>query len=108
MDLKISEMLEMQRALLAENPQWGAHTPENGVRQLLWLAGELGEVIDVVKKQKIEEYMASGASREHFVEEFCDVLMYFIDCLDCYKISPEELSEAYKKKFGFNMTRDWE
>lgn len=100
-------MLEMQQALLREHPEWGPHDEQQGLRQLLWLVGELGEVVDIVKKRKPESYLAEGEVRRHLVEEFTDVLMYFIDTLDCYGITPAELSAAYIEKNTYNMTRDY-
>jgi NTP pyrophosphatase (non-canonical NTP hydrolase) len=46
-------------------------------------------------------------TREKFVEELGDVLMYFIDVLNRYKITPEEFSSIYMKKFSTNMVRDF-
>ena len=106
-DLKISEMLEMQKNLLAKHPNWRPHCPDTGIRQLLWMVGELGEVIDVIKKKSEEEYMSPGPLREHLLEEFTDVMMYLNDALLCYGITPEEISQAYLKKHEWNMVRDY-
>ncbi len=107
LDLRISELMQMQQALYEKNPHWGKFEPDKGFYQLLWMVGELGEVIDVVKKAPRERYMQPTDVREHFVEEFTDVLMYFVDTLLCYGITAEELSAAYRKKFEYNMIRDY-
>ena len=44
-------------------------------------------------------------TRRHFIEEMCDVMMYFNDTLLCYAITPEEVEEAYKEKHKRNMSR---
>ena len=46
--------------------------------------------------------------RAHFVEECSDVMMYFVDMLDCYGITAEEFSEAFEKKANRNLNRTWE
>ena len=38
-------------------------------------------------------------------QELADVLMYYNDVMLCYGITPEELKEAYTRKFEKNMTR---
>ena len=49
--------------------------------------------------------MSDPEVRAHFIEEMCDVLMYYNDVLICYDISPEELEKAYFEKHEFNMNR---
>lgn len=105
--LGMAEMLEIQRRLHDAHPEWGGLTTEQGVRQLLWMVGEIGEVIDVVKKAPEERYMSPGKVREHFVEEFCDVLMYFVDALICYGVTAEEFSAEYRKKADYDLIRDY-
>ena len=55
-----------------------------------WLLGEVGEVIDVIKKDGYTQVMADEAVRAHFIEELADILMYYHDILLCYRISPME------------------
>ena len=40
--------------------------------------------------------------------EMADVLMYYNDVLLRYHVTPEEISEAYRKKHNLNMARDYE
>ena len=68
---------------------------------LLWMMDETGEVGDVIRKQGLEE----PEVRRHFVEEMCDVMMYFNDLMICFGISPDELAEQYRAKHRRNMTR---
>lgn len=104
----LSELLEMQRALFARHAhEWSPHDPEHARNYLLWSFDELGEVVAIVKKKGDEAIMHNPAVRAHYVEEMCDVLMYLMDNADCYGITGEELSAAYRAKFARNMKRDW-
>ena len=50
-DFGINEMLEMQKALQEKyKDKWEGISPEIGKNKLLWMVGEIGEVIDVIKK----------------------------------------------------------
>ena len=50
-DFGINEMLEMQKALQEKyTDKWEGISPEIGKNKLLWMVGEIGEVIDVIKK----------------------------------------------------------
>ena len=50
-DFSIGEMQEMQRRLQEKyRGRWEAISPETGKNKLLWMTGEIGEVIDLVKK----------------------------------------------------------
>ncbi len=103
-DFGMQEMQKMQRALQDRyKDQWEPICPETGKNKMLWMIGEVGEVIDVIKKHGEEK--ACTEKRESLVEELADVLMYYNDVLLCYGISVEELKSAYVKKFGTNMNR---
>ena len=105
-DFGINEMLEMQRALQEKyRDQWDPVCPQRGKDQLLWMIGEVGEVIDIVKKHGGEAACQDAQLREHLVEELADVLMFYNDVLLCYGISAEELKQSYVKKHEKNMTR---
>ncbi|MBR1658766.1 MAG: nucleotide pyrophosphohydrolase [Oscillospiraceae bacterium] len=105
-DFGINEMLELQKAL-QENykDKWKPVSPERGNDQLLWMVGEIGEVIDIVKKHGGEQASQNAELREHLVEELADVLMYYNDVLLCYGITAEELKTTYIRKFETNMKR---
>lgn len=102
----VQEMLDMQ-GLLQEKyrDKWEKIGPETGGNKLLWLVAELGEVIDIVKKQGPERIMNAPSTRHDFVEEMADVLMYFCDVMNCYGITEAELKQAYEEKFRRNMER---
>lgn len=105
-DFGINEMLEMQRTLQEKyKDKWNPICPERGKDQLLWMIGEIGEVIDIIKKNGCKKACQEKELREHLIEELVDVLMYFNDVLLCYGISPEELKQVYVSKFEKNMKR---
>ena len=102
----INEMLEMQKALQEKYRDiWKPISPERGKDQLLWMIGEIGEVIDIVKKHGGENACQNPELREHLIEEMADVLMYYNDILLCYGISEEELKKSYISKYEKNMKR---
>ena len=69
------------------------------------MIGEIGEVIDIVKKNGGEAACTDPALRGALVEELADVLMYYNDVLLCYGISADELKQVYAEKFEKNMGR---
>lgn len=105
-EFTLNEMLEMQRALQEKyRHKWSALTPEQGKTQLLWMLGEVGEVIDIIKKYGGERASGEPELRARLVEELADVLMYYNDVLLCYGITSEELKQSYEAKFKRNMNR---
>ena len=105
-DFGINEMLDMQRALQEKyKDKWEGISPEVGKNKLLWMIGEAGEVIDIIKKHGDLAACGQSELREHLVEELADVLMYFNDVLLCYGITADELKRVYTDKFRRNMTR---
>lgn len=105
-DFSINEMLAMQQALQEKyKDKWESISSEVGKHKLLWMIGEIGEVIDIIKKNGETKILDDIELRHHLVEELADVLMYYNDVLLCYGISDEELKEAYTAKFEKNMNR---
>ena len=105
-DFTIKDMLTMQRTLQEKyKDKWETICPEAGKHKLLWLLGEVGEVIDIIKKNGDQKAVEALDLRQHLIEEMADVLMYYNDVLLCYGISEQELKEAYIAKFEKNMTR---
>ncbi len=105
-DFGINEMLEMQEALQEKYKDlWKPIGPERGQDQLLWMIGEIGEVIDIVKKHGGQRACQDPELRKRLIEEMADVLMYYNDILLCYRISAEELKRSYIVKFEKNMKR---
>lgn len=105
-DFGINEMIEMQKALQQKyQGKWKPICPDRGKDQLLWMIGEIGEVIDIIKKHGGEKASQDAELREHLIEELADVLMYYNDVLLCYGISAKELKQSYTGKFEKNMKR---
>lgn len=109
MDLKISEMLDLQRALYEQNKEhWEAIEPKSGKNKLLWMIAEIGEVIDIIKKKGEQDIMEDEKIRHAFVEEMSDVLMYYMDILRCFDIDEQEISNAYHQKSHYNLQRNYQ
>ena len=105
-DFGINEMQNMQKMLQdTYKDKWEPISPETGKSKLLWLVGEVGEVIDIVKKNNACELLPDNKQRKELIEELADVLMYYNDVLLCYGISADELKRAYTEKFDRNMAR---
>lgn len=105
-DFGFKEMQEIQKELQEKyKGRWEPVCVETGKNKLLWLMAELGEVIDIIKKQGNQKIMEEEKVRTHFIEEMADVLMYFNDVMLCYDISVEELKKVYLEKHHRNMSR---
>ena len=105
-DLTLKDMHQMQRELQEKyKEKWGGLSPKIGRNQLLWMYGEMAEVGDIIKKKGEQAIMEDEGVRGHFVEELCDVLMYFNDIMLCFDIAPEELEKTYREKHQRNMKR---
>ena len=103
-DFSVNEMLEMQRKLQDKyKDKWEKICPETGKNKLLWMIGEIGEVIDIVKQNGGTKACEDAEIRAHLVEEMADVLMYYNDVLLCYGITADELKQAYTEKFEHNI-----
>lgn len=104
--LDMKEMQELQRILQEKYlEKWGGLAPDKAANKLLWMIAEAGEAAQVIKKHGNEKILSNEESRRLFVEEMCDVLMYFNDVLICYDISPEEIERVYREKHNTNMKR---
>lgn len=99
----------MQTELWEQNRgKWSPMEPAYGRDFLLWMVEELGESIAIIKKKGDRAIVDDPAVRASFVEEMSDVLMYYLDTLLRYGVTPEELSDAYRRKHDRNMHRDYE
>lgn len=105
-DFSMEEMRNMQQALQNRyKDKWEPIGPETGKNKLLWMIGEIGEVIDIVKKHSGTSACTDPDLRKDLIEELADVLMYYNDVLLCYGITPDELGQSYREKFQKNMNR---
>ena len=106
MALDIHEMQELQKSLQERYAGWWEPVdPDHGRNKILWMLAELGEAIQIVKRNRSADLMQKAEVRHDFVEELADVLMYFNDILLCYDVSPEKFEEVYRAKHARNMTR---
>ena len=105
-DFGLNEMLAMQKELQDKyKDKWEPISPETGKNKLLWMIGEIGDVIDNIKNNGSENAVSDDTLREQLIEELADVLMYYNDVLLCYGITADELKQSYTNKFRKNMTR---
>ena len=109
MDLSISQMMQLQRELYElHKDKWSPLEPEFGRDSILYMVEEVGEVIAVLKKKGHEAILEDTAVRQAFLSEMADVLMYYHDVLLRFHVTPEEISQAYADKHGYDMQRDYE
>ena len=106
-ELTFQEMFEMQRQLQDAHPQWGGYYPERGKDSLLWAFEEMGEVVAIFKKKGAGKILSDPDVHACFLEETADVLMYLCDMMQCLSVTPEEIADAFRKKWNYNMHRDW-
>jgi len=108
MDLTVSQMLAMQQELyeLHKN-QWHPTEPEYGKDFILYMMEEIGETISILKKKGSSSVMTDASVRAAFLEEMSDVLMYYHDILLRFRITADELSDAYCQKHAKNMGRNY-
>ena len=105
-NFSINEMQSMQKELQDKyKEKWERICPETGKNKFLWMIGEIGEVIDIIKKNGDKSAVADSSVRVHLIEEMADVLMYYNDVMLCYGITEDELKQAYIEKFQKNMKR---
>jgi len=79
-DFGFNEMQEIQKKLQEKyKDKWGELSPEKARNQLLWMLIEVGEAADIIKKIGDSQIINNETVRNHFIEEMCDVLMYFND-----------------------------
>lgn len=99
-------MQQLQKELQEKyKDKWAKICPEEGKVKLLWMMAEAGEVADIIKKKGDNKIMEDEEVRHHFIEEMCDVMMYFNDIMLCYDIKPQELIDVYLEKHNTNMKR---
>ena len=109
MDLSISQMMQLQKELFEPHKdKWHPMEPEYGKDFILYMIEEVGEVIAILKKKGSTAVMEDPAVREAFLNEMADVLMYYHDILLRFHVTPEEISDAYARKHGIDMRRDYD
>jgi len=107
-NITIEEMMELSDELFEKHKdEWRAKTPDSNIYWLAWLVGEIGEVIDIIKKQGPEKIMKDEKIRQKTLEEITDCYMYLADILNRYQFKGEEFSKAYFDKMKHNLKRDY-
>lgn len=97
-DFTINEMRAMQEVLQEKyKDEWEPVMPGTGKNKLLWMIGEIGEVIDIIKKNGDQKAIDDSGIRRELVEELADVLMYYNDVMLCYGISAGELKKHTRR-----------
>ena len=105
-DFGFNEMQAIQKELQEQHKNiWAPLEPRLAREQLLWMLIEAGEIADIIKKKGDDAIMNDSEIRHDFIEEMCDVMMYFNDVMLCYGISVDEMREVYLKKHERNMKR---
>lgn len=106
--MTIQEMLDLQNRLYdkcGEKHRWLTYTPDNAQLHWLYMLGEAGEVIDVLRKNSYESLLPPSPLRDHLVEEMADTLMFFVDTMACMNVTADELAQAYREKHERNIKR---
>jgi len=94
----------MQFELYEQNKEkWNDMNPQAAKSHMLYMIEEIGECIAIIKKKKIDNIMNDEKIRSRFIEEMCDVMMYYVEVLNRLEISSEELSNAYIQKHQKNF-----
>jgi len=106
--ITIKDMVRLSEKLYNKHRhKWMKATPESNIYWIAWLIGEIGEVIDVIKKKGVEKIMGNKDTRQEMLEEIIDCYMYLADILNRYKYTPEEFTKKYFEKMHFNLKRDY-
>jgi len=106
--MTIAQMMEMQDELQARYAgKWTKISPENGHFSVLWMMEEIGEIVAILKKRGNSAVMEDKTVRAAFVEECADVMMYYLDLLESFGVTPEEFEQVYRAKHERNMDRDF-
>ena len=100
-DFSINEMQEMQQALQDKyKDRWEPICPETGQNKMLWMVGEIGEVIDIVKKHGAVNALTQEELRKDLVEEMADVLLLLTEFIAVYDIKKDAIEDFIDAKLG--------
>ena len=70
-DFTISEMQAMQEKLQEKyKDRWEPITANAGKNKLLWMIGEIGEVIDIVKKNGVKRQPKTAKSEKNLLKRW--------------------------------------
>ncbi len=105
--ITISEMMELSEQLYKKYEDYWDNSPESNINWVCWLVGEIGEMIDIIKKKGTDQIMNDKSTRLEMLKEITDCYMYLADILNRYKFTAEEFSEVYIDKMNYNLKRDY-
>ena len=106
-NITIKEMLDLSDKLHDKYKDCWDNSPESNINWVCWLVGEVGEVIDIIKKKGADKIMNDETIRREMLLEITDCYMYLADIINRYKFTAEEFSEAYNEKMDYNLGRDY-
>ena len=93
-NFSINEMLSMQKELQEKyKNKWEAISPEAGKHKLLWMIGEIGEVIDIIKKNgdKKDRKTASNRNRGERRNRATTTIQNAVERKTCYTRNIERI-----------------
>lgn len=91
-DFGVNEMQEMQRKLQDKyKDKWEPIEPETGKNKLLWMIGEVGEVIDLIKKNGTQKALSDPLLRKALVEEMVNThsISFQFHHMNCFRTIAE-------------------
>ncbi len=103
-------ILEKDRVDLNDMQQFHAWLDElkqfdqDPMRNLAYLAGEVGEVINAVRYLQRSDEEGLEKARDHIAEELADCLAFIAKLANGFEI---DLNDAYKTKMKRNIGRTW-
>ena len=107
-DISIGEIQRYQRDIWElHKHEWTPMKPQFAKDFILYMIEEIGETVAIVKKKGHKKIMEDPKTREHFIEEMGDILMYYADVLNRFEITPAEFAKIYRKKIQSNLARDF-
>lgn len=106
--ITINEMIDYSQRLWEKHKdEWAPMEPGYAYIFLLWLIGELGEVVEVIKKEGQEAVVRNRKVRHKMIEEIVDCFAYLVEVMNRFKISGGEFSQEYHKKMRYNLRRKY-
>ena len=105
--ITIKKMMEFSEQLHKKHEDYWDNSPESNINWVCWLIGEIGEVIDIIKKKGTDKIMNDESTRFEMLKEIADCYMYLADILNRYKFTAEEFSKIYQAKMNYNLNRDY-
>ena len=105
--ITINEMMELSEQLYKKYEDYWDNSPESNINWVCWLVGEIGEMIDIIKKKGADKIMNDKSTRLEMLKEIADCYMYLADILNRYEFTAEEFSKVYRDKMNYNLKRDY-